>query len=109
MPSSVTSAIATNVRPAANTHVRIGRARAVRSKDYSSLFFVSAKLELPNADGVATWATDRLHAKPRLVFAVNDLARRMSNWPVAGSDDEYPEVRFDDDGGNESVACVRRS
>lgn len=81
----------------------LGSAAAVRSSDYSRVYFVSAVLVGPGLGGdtIGTWATNRL-GEGGMIFSVDGTAKEFSEWGDAGG-------RFSafDDGAQESKDCVR--
>ena len=82
----------------------LGRASAVQSSDYESVYFVSAELEGPGIDGeIATWATNGLGAGG-LTYSVDALAREFSDWADGGA--TQAELTMDRDGADESRECL---
>ncbi len=56
--------------------------RAVRSRDYSKVYFVAAELDGPGLSGnghVAVWATNEIRGYG-LTFAVDGYAKQFSGW-----------------------------
>lgn len=85
-------------------------ARAVRSRDFKSAYFVSAEVEGRGRDGsgdIATWLTYGLGTKRRYFpgYAVGRLANELS---MAGAAEAYSPRResMKNDGARESVACA---
>jgi hypothetical protein len=86
--------------------VTIAKARAVRSKDFKRVYFVSGELEGPNLDGpgdVATWAMNALRPSPTrplpIVYSVDALAIQTSDWPTG-------DITPADNGFTKSRNCV---
>ena len=85
-------------------------ARAVRSRDFKSAYFVSAEVEGRGRDGsgdIATWVTYGLRTEGRYFrgYAVGRLANELS---MAGAAEAYSPRResMKNDGARESVACA---
>jgi hypothetical protein len=82
-------------------------AQAVKSKDYSKVWMVSAELEGPALDGddhVAVWATNALDGTG-ITMSVDGFAKEFSDWPDGSKTDAGTSQS--DDGVAESKACVK--
>jgi hypothetical protein len=90
---------------------RLGRAAAVRSKDFERVFYVSADILGPSieeGDAVGTWATNSLKVGEGLIIAADSIAREFSDWgEAAGEGSPAAEVRgLENDGAQESRDCL---
>ena len=79
VPTSVVSAIQSGLT--VHGGGKLVGARAVRSRDYSSVYFVWAKIRGPGMGTrtIGTWATNRLRIGG-LIYAVDALANEFSDW-----------------------------
>lgn len=83
-------------------------AQAVRSGDFSQVYFVSARINGPGLDGpVGTWATNDLQAGSvgGVIFAVDALANEFSDW--GDGRQGTAELSMSDHGARQSQTCVR--
>ncbi len=82
-------------------------AKAVKSRDFSNVYFVSARLIGPGLDGsdTATWATNRIKSIG-LIFSVDGFAKEFSDWGDGGQTDAH--LSMNNDGAAESRRCARR-
>jgi hypothetical protein len=88
-----------------NHGVRIRAVHAGRSRDFKSVYFVSADLQGPGLNGkneIATWATNKLRIGG-LIYSANAVARAFSDWGKG------PGFSPGDDGLSESQSCARRA
>jgi hypothetical protein len=86
-----------------NTGIHLRAARAVRSHDYSTVWFVAANLQGPGLaarEDIGVWATDRLGTSG-LTFSGNAVAREFSDWGPG------PGFHLSDDGFIQAESCTR--
>jgi len=82
-------------------------AKAVKSNDFSSVYFVSANLKgdgLEDNDNIATFAVNNLDGSG-LIFSVNYVAKEFSDWSFGP--DTSANISMSDDGAYESANCVK--
>jgi hypothetical protein len=91
-----------------NERDRLENGQVVKSRDHEDIYFISAELEGPglyNPGDVATWATTSTGGA-EAIYSVDQLAKDHTTWrdgtAIAG-------LSLDDDGANESRACVSAS
>ena len=78
---------------------------AVRSKDYSEVYLVAAKLTAPGVDGdIGVWATNSLTAGGGLIMSVDGFAKQFTVWPDADKTDA--EISLSADGYDEARDCI---
>jgi hypothetical protein len=80
---------------------------AVKSEDFSEVYFVSAEIDGPGMEGdgeVGTWATNSLEPGGGLILAVGGLAHEFSDWGHGEQTDAA--LSPDDDGVDESQECA---
>jgi hypothetical protein len=68
---------------------RLRAVKAVKSKEFTYLYVIAADIQSPGLDGrndIGVWSTNSLQSDAPLIFAVNHLARRSSNWGSPGQD-----------------------
>jgi len=83
------------------------RVKAVKSTDFSSLYFISADLEgagLESTDDIATFATNKLDGTG-MIFTVNHTAQTFSVWPFGPN--TKAGMSMSDDGAAQSQACAK--
>jgi hypothetical protein len=81
--------------------------QAVKSADFSSVYFVSADMQAEGREGpddVATWATNRLRVGG-LIYSVDAFANKFSDWPDGGQ--TSADLTMIDDGAELSQDCAR--
>ncbi|WP_162419019.1 hypothetical protein [Cyclobacterium roseum] len=86
--------------------ITLRNVKVVKSKDFESVYFVSADLQGPGLEGesdIATFATNKLDSNG-LTFSVNSIAEEFSDWPP-GSRTGF-NLSMNDDGAKESRDCV---
>jgi hypothetical protein len=101
VPMPLIRAIQTGLDPG----LRLRAGRAVKSRDFRSVYFVSGDIQGPGLRGtrdIATWATNKLRVGG-LIYSAEAVAREFSDWGRG------PGFSFDDDGLRESQSCVRRA
>jgi hypothetical protein len=86
-------------------------AKAVKSNDFESVYYVSAELQGPGLEGsgdIATWATNSLKAGEGLILAADAVAKEFSDWGADVGEGSAPAetMSLDNDGAEESRACV---
>jgi len=82
-------------------------AKAVKSKDFESVYFISAELEGEGMNNsIATFATNRL-GEGGSIFSVNYVAKEFSDWGFGP--DTTADITMSDDGAEESVNCVKNN
>ena len=104
VPKAVVKAIRTGLTVEGGGSLR--SVQAVKSKDFKSVYFVSADIEGPGLEGtddVATWATNRLKVGG-LIYSVNEVAKEFSDWGDGGETDA--QFSMDDHGAEESQVCA---
>lgn len=82
-------------------------AQAVRSGDFSSVYFIAAEIDGPGIDGdgqIGVWASNSLTPGMGLIYSVNAVANEFSDWGDGGATDA--EFSASDDGAEEAVVCV---
>lgn len=90
---------------------RLRSARAVKSSDFKSVWFISAEIDGPGLDGdgeIGTWAkTGPLGAGAGRILSIDTVfAQQLSGWDAG--DTTYAGVTMADDGAEESRHCVDR-
>lgn len=84
-------------------------AQAVRSEDFSKVWFISADIQGEGIDGdgpIGTWTTTSIDpSEPRGFASVDDTALQFSNW--ANGPRTQANLSMSDDGAQESVECSR--
>lgn len=81
-------------------------AYAVKSRDFSSVYFISAEIQGPgleNNGDIGTWATNRLEVGG-LIYTVDSVAQEFSDWGHGDKTDA--QLSMDDDGAEDSAKCV---
>lgn len=76
---------------------------AVKTREYGSVFFVSARVKGAPRNPVGTWATNNLNLGG-LMFSVDPVAKKMSKWAEASAFD--PKLTMKLDGARQSRGCV---
>jgi hypothetical protein len=105
VPPTLVNAIRSGVTAQGGASLRY--AQAVKSADFSSVYFVSADIQatgLGGSDDVATWATNRLRVGG-LIYSVDAFANKYSDWP-----DGYQtnaKLTMIDEGAELSQECVK--
>jgi hypothetical protein len=83
-------------------------AKAVKSDDFSKVYFISAEIQGSGMEGqgeVGTWASNSIDANdPGTTYAVDGLAKEFSDWGDGGKTDA--DLDMSDDGAEESKDCV---
>jgi len=105
VPRALVAAIATRL----TAKETLRNVRAVRSRDFKHVWFVSAEIDGPGLEGngdIGTWAkTGSRAARGGLILSVDSVfAQVLSGWPAG--DSTYAGVTMDDDGARESRDCV---
>jgi hypothetical protein len=88
---------------------RLRNARAVKSGDFKSVWFISAEIDGPGLDGdgeIGTWAkTGPLAVGAGRILSIDTVfAQQLSGWDAG--DTTYADVTMADDGAAESRHCV---
>ena len=81
-------------------------AKAVKSNDFSSIYFISADLDGTGLEGdrdIATFATNKLDSAG-LIFSIDHIAKEFSVFPFGK--DTKTNITMSDDGAAESANCV---
>lgn len=81
-------------------------ARAVKSRDFSSAYFITADLEgsgLSGPDDLATWVTNKLEGDG-VFYSVDSAAKEFSDWGDGSKTDSGFSMA--DDGAEESRKCA---
>jgi len=78
----------------------LNNVHAVQSTDFEKVYFVSTNVK---NGSIATFAINNLDG-PATVFAVDDYAKQITDWPH--SDVSQSNITLDDDGAHESRDCV---
>ena len=86
-------------------------ARAVKSRDFEGVWFISGVIDGPGLHGsgdIGTWAkVGPLAGGGGLILAVDSVfAQQLSGWPRG--DTTYADVTMDADGARKSHDCVKR-
>ena len=105
VPPALVNAIRSGVTAQGGASLRY--AQAVKSADFSSLYFVSADIQaagLEGSDDVATWATNRLRVGG-LIYSVDAVANKYSDW--ADGYQTNAMLTMIDDGAELSQECVK--
>lgn len=82
--------------------------RAVKSKDFNSIYFVTADLQGSGLEGksdLATWVVNRLDGDSRVTYSVDAVAKEFSDWGDGGKTDSH--FSMSDDGAQESQGCTK--
>jgi hypothetical protein len=82
---------------------------AVRSKDYSKVFFIAAEIHGPGMGDngkVGLWASNEL-SPGGVTMAVDGFAKEFSDWPDGGKTDAH--VGQSDDGAQDAQDCATAS
>ena len=80
---------------------------AVKSSDYSSVWFIAAEMDFDGAGGdgeIGVWATNDLEPVVGF-FSVNSLALEFTDWADGPSSDA--QLSMSDDGASEAEECVK--
>lgn len=104
VPRSVVRAIATGLKVTGGGTLRF--AQAVKSGDFSRVYFVSADLQgsgLEGTDDVGTWAINRLRLGG-LILTVDSVSEEFSDWGHGDTTDA--QLSMSDDGAELSQECV---
>ena len=104
VPDWLVAAISSGLKGQGRT---LAAARAVKSRHFSKVWFVSAFVEGPDLEGrdaLGTWATNGLEEQG-LIYAVNVVAEELSDWGAGGT--AQAALSMDDDGAVESQWCCR--
>jgi hypothetical protein len=109
VPRGLVKAIATGLT--VNGGGTLHHARAVRSRDFKRVYFISAEIDGPGMKGrgdIGTWVkSGPLRVGGGLIFAVDGFANEFSDWGDGRKTDAH--VSTSDDGAGESKACVARA
>ncbi len=83
---------------------RLKNGQAVKSADHDDIYFVSAEIYGPDIEDVtiATWATPSLGGA-EAIYSIDDISKEYSDLRDGT---EVAELAADDDGVEESRACV---
>jgi hypothetical protein len=104
VPAALIEAIASGLETGGEASLR--NVFAVRSNDYSEVYFVAGDIQGPGLDGddeIGIWATNSLEGRG-LILAADGFAQQFSVWPDADKTDA--EISWTDDGGREAKDCA---
>jgi hypothetical protein len=83
-------------------------AQAVKSNDFSKVFFIAAEVDGPEMEGngqIGIWASNDLDDDKGLIFAVGGLAVNFSEWGDGSKTDAH--LSLNNDGAEDAEECVR--
>ncbi|GEM_PF-4067896 len=99
--------VVTTIASRLNGGTSLKNAKAVKSSDFTSVYFVSALIIGPGIqEGTAlgTWATNRLDGTG-IILTADSFAKEFSDWPEGSKTDA--RIAMSQDGARPSQACVR--
>jgi hypothetical protein len=88
--------------------ITLGKAKAVKSNDFKSVYFISVDLQGAGLEGnedIATFITNRLENGGGIFMSVNNIAKEFSVLPDASKTDA--KATMSDDGAQASQDCLR--
>jgi hypothetical protein len=104
---NVPANIVANINEGFNTEgLSIQKAKAVKSKDFGSVYFISGDIQGPGLEGndeIATFATNKLDS-PGIYLSVDNIAKEFSVFPDASTTDAKATMK--DDGALLSRDCI---
>ena len=104
----VPEAVVASLNEGFNTEGLILRnAKAVKSSDFESVYFISADIQgagLEGEDDIATFTTNSLESGGGIYMSVDRVAKQFSVFPDASNTDA--KATMSDDGAEQSRDCV---
>ena len=104
----VPEAVVASLNEGFNTEGLILRnAKAVKSNDFESVYFISADIQgagLEGEDDIATFTTNSLESGGGIFMSVDGVAKEFSVFPDASTTDA--KATMSDDGAEQSRDCV---
>jgi hypothetical protein len=85
---------------------RLRGAKAVKSREFTYVWIVAARIESPGLKGkggIAVWSTNSLHATAPMIFAVDRVAIRFSRFGTG------PRISRATHGPREAKDCVEQA
>lgn len=107
VPQSIIDAIAEGLTVSGGG--TLDHAKAVKSKDFSKVFFVAAVIhgEGMGVGQIGVWATNHIEAADGLIYSVNAIANEFSDWGDGST--TQAQLSMSNDGATEAEACAKAS
>lgn len=102
--------IVASLQEGANTKgTTLRNAKAVKSNDFESVYFISADLQgagLEGSEDIATFTTNKLENGGGILMSVNNVAKEFFVFPDASTTDA--KATMSDDGASQSQTCAKQ-
>lgn len=106
----VPSDVVASLQEGSNTQgITLRNAKAVKSNDFESVYFISADLQGAGLEGnedIATFTTNKLENGGGILLSVNNVAKEFFVFPDASTTDA--KATMSDDGASQSQTCAKQ-
>lgn len=102
--------VVASLQEGANTKgTTLRNAKAVKSNDFESVYFISADIQgagLEGSEDIATFTTNKLENGGGILMSVNNVAKEFFVFPDASTTDA--KATMSDDGASRSQTCAKQ-